>query len=60
MKKIRDAVQSQSEVSACLLNYKKDGSTFINQVDESLQIDSPLPSQHLDDKSLMYLPFKLI
>ena len=32
IKKIRDAVNSKSEVSACLLNYKKDGSTFINQV----------------------------
>ena len=32
VKKIRDAVHSKSEVSACLLNYKKDGSTFINQV----------------------------
>lgn len=32
VKKIRDAVHSKSEVSACLLNYKKDGSTFVNQV----------------------------
>jgi hypothetical protein len=52
VKKIRDAIQSQSEVSACLLNYKKDGSTFINQVDESLQIDFLLPLQYLHDKSL--------
>ena len=31
VKKIRDAIETKQSVSLCLLNYKKDGSTFINQ-----------------------------
>jgi PAS domain-containing protein len=38
IKKIRDAVHGTEELSACLLNYKKDGTTFINQVCASLKI----------------------
>lgn len=30
--RIRTAIEKKEEVSVCLLNYKKDGSTFLNQV----------------------------
>jgi hypothetical protein len=32
VKQIRDAVAAKKDASVCLLNYKKDGTTFINQV----------------------------
>jgi PAS domain S-box-containing protein len=32
VKKIRDAIIKKEPVSLCLLNYRKDGSTFLNQV----------------------------
>ena len=32
VKKIRDAIIKMEPVSLCLLNYRKDGSTFLNQV----------------------------
>lgn len=30
--KIREAIQKKEPVSLCLLNYRKDGTTFLNQV----------------------------
>lgn len=31
VKKIKNAIKNKTDLSACLLNYKKDGTTFINQ-----------------------------
>lgn len=36
VKKIRDAIIKMEPVSLCLLNYRKDGSTFLNQVSSAV------------------------
>ena len=38
IKRIRLAIERKEEVSLCLLNYRKDGSTFLNQVSFSFLI----------------------